>query len=127
MNRYRKTEKDIHRKIYKYVIKCFREVVRNIPKSIENYVIIRQLPASLTSVGANDTEADASLSLPDFILKYSIVRKEMKETLYWLAIVNDIKLGVEIDVTSHLKKGQEILNIVSTILTKCKLKLASNS
>ncbi len=85
MNKYRGTEKDIHTRIYKFVINCFRDVVKKIPKTTENIPIINQVSSSLTSIGANDQEADATTSKKDFIAKYSIARKETKETKYWLS------------------------------------------
>ncbi len=44
--------------------------------TIENNILIQQLVASLTSVGANDQEADATLTKKDFVAKYTIVRKK---------------------------------------------------
>lgn len=92
MNQYKDTEKDIHIRIYKFILNCFKNVVRKIPKTTENIPIISQLSSSLTSIGANDQEADASASKKDFIAKYNIVRKEIKETKYWLSLVHDADL-----------------------------------
>ena len=92
MNKYRGTEKDIHTRIYKFVIACFRDVVKKIPKTTENIPIISQLSSSLTSIGANDQEADATTSKKDFIAKYAIVRKKTKETKYWLSFIKDSSL-----------------------------------
>ena len=82
MNKYRGTEKDIHQRIYRFVVDCFVNVVKKIPKTSENVPIIQQISASLTSMGANDREADAALTRKDFISKYVIVRKETSETHY---------------------------------------------
>ncbi len=89
MNKYLNTDKDIHIRIHKFVVNCFVNIVRKIPKTTENIPIIQQISASLTSMGANDQEADAADSNRDFIAKYTIVRKETKETKYWLSIVSD--------------------------------------
>ena len=78
MNKYRNTPQDIHVRIYRFIIGCFRDVVKKIPKTTENLPIISQLSSSLTSMGANDQEADATSSKKDFIAKYSIVKKETK-------------------------------------------------
>jgi len=69
MNKYRNTEKDIHKRIYKFILGCFKDVVKKIPKTTENIPIISQLSSSLTSMGANDQEADASGSKKDFIVE----------------------------------------------------------
>lgn len=43
-------------------------------------MIDKQIVKSATSMGANDQEADGLQSKKDFIAKYSIVKKETKET-----------------------------------------------
>jgi len=60
MNTYKGTSKDIHARIYQFVVHCFRDVVMKIPRRPETTPIIEQTAASLTSIGANDREADAS-------------------------------------------------------------------
>jgi len=116
MNRYRNTEKDIHTRIYRFVLQVFRDVVKKIPKSVENNPIISQLASSLTSIGANDQEADASGSKKDFIAKYLIVKKETNETKYWLSLIKDAEILPSSIVVSHIQECQEILLIVSKIL-----------
>ena len=74
MNKYSGTDKDIHKRIHKFVVSCFVDVVRKIPKTPENIPIIRQISASLTSIGANDQEADAADSRRDFVAKYKITK-----------------------------------------------------
>ena len=121
MNKYKDTDKDIHKRIYKFVVECFCDVVQKIPKRTESLPIISQLSSSLTSIGANDREADASGSQKDFIAKYMIVRKETNETLYWLNVVRDLKLVHSDIVLPYIKECQEILNVVSSIIKSAKL------
>ncbi len=116
MNKYANTEKDIHARIYRFVVMCFNNVVKKIPKITENTPIISQLSSSLTSIGANDHEADAANSKKDFIAKYVIVKKETKETKYWLSIVKDTNMVSDLVVQPYIKESQEILLIVSTII-----------
>lgn len=116
MNKYANTDKDIHLRIHKLVVACFVNVVRKIPKSPENIPIIQQISASLTSIGANDQEADASNSKKDFILKYTIVKKETKETKYWLTIIRDTKILSSDSLDLYIRECQEILLIVSKII-----------
>lgn len=116
MNKYRGTPQDIHARMYRFIIGCFRNIIRRIPKLTENLPIISQLSSSLTSMGANDQEADATTSKKDFIAKYTIVRKETKETKYWLSFVQDAGLVDKIVVEPYTKECQEILMIVSKII-----------
>lgn len=118
MNKYRNSDLDIHVRIYKFVTDCFKDVVKKISKSAENIVIISQLTSSLTSIGANDQEADGASSKKDFIAKYSIVKKELKETRYWLSFIRDCYLLEENIVDPYALECQQILLIVSTIILK---------
>lgn len=120
MNKYANTEKDIHARIHKFVVSCFVNIVKKIPKTTENIPIIQQISASLTSMGANDQEADAANSNKDFIMKYSIVKKETKETKYWLTFIGDTAILDKNIVDPFIKEAQEILLIVSKIILNSK-------
>ena len=116
MNIYVNTPKDIHIRIHRFVVECFVKVVRIIPKTPENIPIIKQISASLTSIGANDQEADAADSKKDFIAKYKIAKKEVKETKYWLTVIGDTNILAGEAVEPYIKESQEILLIVSKII-----------
>lgn len=122
MNQYRNTDKDIHQRIYRFIVGCFREVVRKIPKIAESLPVIGQISDSLTSMGANDQEADAAGSTRDFLAKYAIVKKETKETVYWLMFIGDSELVSKGTVEYYVQEGQEILRIVSKIIENTKLR-----
>jgi four helix bundle protein len=116
MNKYRNTPLDIHNRIYKFIINCFNNVVKIIPKNTENISTIQQISSSLTSMGANDQEADAAGSKKDFIAKFVIVRKETKETRYWLRFIKDTKLINSDIVDPYINECEEILLIVGKII-----------
>lgn len=120
MNKYRDTDKDIHKRIYKFVVDCFKNIVRKIPKTKENLPIIEQICSSLTSIGANDQEADGASSSKDFIAKYMIVRKEAKETKYWLSFIKDTEILPAIIVDPHVQECHEIQMIISKIIENCR-------
>ena len=116
MNQYRNTDKDIHLRIYRYIVDCFKDVVKKIPKNTENIPTIDQLSSSLTSMGANDQEADAAGSTKDFISKYRIVKKETKETVYWLRFIKDTSVYTDSRIEYYITEGNEILKVVSKII-----------
>ncbi|KKR91983.1 MAG: hypothetical protein UU42_C0006G0022 [Candidatus Woesebacteria bacterium GW2011_GWA1_41_13b] len=70
--------------------------------------LILQAIRSGTSVGANYREADGSESKKDFIHKIMVCKKEAKETLYWLGLIqeqveaNNPELGWLIDECKQL-------------------------
>ncbi len=108
-------KRDIHERIYKYVINVLL-FIRKIPKTSENVIIIGQLARSVTSMGANDQEADGAHTKKDFISKYSIVRKETKETIYWLRMLSDLNPRLLREGQELVEEGIEIAKIVSTII-----------
>ncbi len=116
MNKYRNTPKDIHARIYNFVINCFKNIVKKIPKTSENLPIVNQISSSLTSMGANDREADGSITKKDFVAKCTIVKKETKETHYWLSFIRDTELLDKNVVEPYIKESQEILFIISKII-----------
>lgn len=110
-----KNENDIHKRIYNFVISVLN-FNKKIPKSPESSVIIYQLTKSVTSMGANDQEADGSITKKDFIHKYSIVKKEGKETIYWLCIIRDTNNLLTEEARVLINECTEIVKIVSTIM-----------
>ena len=73
-------------------------------------------------MGANDQEADGTDSRKDFIAKYAIVRKEGKETNYWLRIISDTNPKFNLRMGDLMQEGKEIVKIVSTIILNSKRK-----
>jgi len=124
MNKYSGTEKDIHIRIHKFVTSCFVNIIRKIPKTPENIPIIQQISASLTSIGANDQEADAANTNKDFILKYTIAKKETKETKYWLSLISDTVILEKTLLDPYIRESQEILLIISKIIQNSKINLS---
>ncbi len=115
-------EKDIHDLIYKFVINVIN-LTKILPKTPQNDVIIYQLIKSVTSMGANDQEADAAESRRDFIAKYTIVKKENKETNYWLKLLGDTNSSeIKQKTLALLQEGLEILRIVTSIIINTKNK-----
>ncbi len=111
--------KDIHERIYQFVIRVIN-LVRQLPKTPENIVFVNQITRSATSMGANDQEADGVDSRKDFIAKYAIVRKESKETNYWLRLISDVNPSFKFRMKNIMTEGKEIVKIVSAIILSTK-------
>lgn len=73
--------------------------LKKLPNSQILIPLINQCLRSGTSIGANYREANGASSKKDFISKIYICKKESKETLYWLELIeqslNDEKLKFE--------------------------------
>jgi four helix bundle protein len=113
---------EIHQRIFQFVIRGL-QVARYLPKTIETKIIVDQYIRSITSVGANENEADGVLTRKDFIHCYTIVRKEMKETYYWLRIIEELNPSLKPRLQLLLAENQELIKIVSTIITNTSAKL----
>ena len=67
-------------------------VARELPGDPAGKHIATQIMRSATAVGANYEEARAAESSADFIHKVSIANKELRETLWWLALIDESQL-----------------------------------
>lgn len=110
---------DIHERIYQFVIRVIN-LVKQLPKTPENIILTNQITRSVTSMGANDQEADGTDSRKDFIAKYAIVRKESKETSYWLRLISDTNSSFRPRMQDLQQEGKEIIKIVSSIILSAK-------
>lgn len=96
------------------------------PKGASNAVIGQQLLRCATSIGANDQEADGVSTKKDFIHCYTTVRKETKETVFWLRLIVETNPILEPKMGPIIKEGQEITAIVSSIVNNTRFKTEAN-
>jgi len=94
--------------------------LNKVPKTVVNMEIMKQLIRSSGSVGANYIEANESLSKKDFQMRIKICRKEAKESIYWLKLleINNSEIGKEREIL--IKEATEIMKIFGAIIEKCK-------
>ena len=86
--------------------------------------ISKQLLRSGTSIGANIREAQNPESNADFIHKFKIAAKEIKETEYWLDIIEECYENYNIEDISNLLN--EVAKITNSIITTMKNKVKDN-
>lgn len=102
--------------------KKVRLFIKRLPKTITNIEDGKQLARSSGSVGANYREANDCLSKKDFALRIRISRKEAKESIYWIELVdtgNDPAL--EEDRTILAREATELMKILGSIIVKTNL------
>jgi four helix bundle protein len=80
--------------------------------------MVKQVIRSSGSVGANYIEANESLGKKDFALRIRICRKEAKETVYWLKLVETNDNSLDIKRALYIQEGTEIMKIFGAILIK---------
>ena len=112
---------DIHERIYNFIVRVIK-LVNSLPKTSSNSIISQQLLRCATSMGANDQEADGTLTKKDFVHCYTVVRKEAKETNFWIRLVGDTNPVLKPKMGSIIKEGQELVAIISSIINNTRTK-----
>jgi four helix bundle protein len=115
-------KKDIHDRIYRFVLRVL-DRLKTVPRSPENLVLIKQVVRSSGSIGANATEADGAESKKEFIHRFTISKKEAKETFNWLSLISDHNINLKGIFAPLLKENSEITAIISKIIVNSKKKL----
>ena len=87
------------------------ELCRLLPKNREGRLIGDQLFRAGTSVAANYRSACRARSRAEFIAKLGIVEEESDESLFWLELIQELKLCQDDLVPPLMKEGNEILSI----------------
>ena len=99
--------------------KTVRTFIKKLPKNLQNIEDAKQLVRSSGSVGANYIEANESLTKKDFVYRIRISRKEAKETIYWLKLVDCGGEGVVDELRYNLvREATELMKIMSAIMRK---------
>jgi four helix bundle protein len=88
------------------------------------YVLAKQLLRSGTSIGANLTEAQYSVSRKEFLVKAQISLKECAETEYWLDLLKDTSLITAGEHTSIMADCKELLRLLISITKSTKSNLS---
>ncbi len=94
-----------------------RDFTKRLPKTPSNFEYVKQLIRSSSSIGANYIEANESLGKKDFGMRIRISRKEAKETIYWLTLIE-----CESNTTDRdrlLDECTQLMKIFGAILEKC--------
>lgn len=109
---------DLSERLFEFAVRVIK-FLRTIPYTPENKIIRNQLAKSSTSSGANYEESQGGSSKSEFGNKVRIAAREMRESNYWLRIiertVNEINDAENIYL---IKESHELLNILGSISQK---------
>lgn len=109
-------------KSYSFAINVLR-AVKILERSIENYVLVKQLIRSSTSVGANLQESQGGLTKKEFIHKMNISYREAKESKYWIKLITDSQLEGKPNAEKFINlynDGDELCKIIYSIIKSSK-------
>lgn len=95
-----------------------QKLTSTLSKTSYNQIYGKQLIRSSSSPGANYIEAIEASSRKEFILKLKICRREAKESIYWLDLIQNSNEGLQNKCEPLIKEAQEFIRIFSSsILT----------
>ena len=115
-----KPKYDLEERTFQFA-KDVRLFVKTLPNTIANFEDIKQLVRASGSVGANYIEANESLGKKDFLMRIKICRKEAKESVYFLRLINETnKLENKTEAERLIQEGIELKKIFSSIIEKSK-------
>ena len=95
--------------------KNVRLFVKKLETNIWNKEDIKQVVRSSGSIAANYIEANEKLGENDFLMKIRICKKETKETILWLRLVEVQSEDLEIERTKLINEAIELKNIIGAI------------
>ena len=95
---------------------------RSLPKDSINNRLSGQAVGSAGSVGANYREANDALGKKDFIFRLKIARKEAKEIMHWLELIEEANPELKSRMQELKQEAKEIKNILSEIINKAEKK-----
>lgn len=88
------------------------DLCRKLPGNYEGRRLADQLFRSSTSVAANYRAACRARSVKEFIAKLGIVEEEADESLFWMELIEELKLVKPEDLKTIRDENQEILSII---------------
>ena len=102
-------------------LKYGREIihlVKDLPRNTVNLALSSQAIRSGTSMGANYREANETETKKDFCYRIRICRKEGKETIYWLQLIEEANPEFKERIAPLLQETTELVKIFAAILEK---------
>ncbi len=112
---------DLQDRLFVFAVKVLK-FLQKLPGTPEYKTIRYQLSKSATSSGANYEESQAGSSKPDFTNKVRIALREMRESNYWLRIIDAINdnLNNSSELQWLIKESTELKKILGSIVTRSK-------
>jgi len=98
--------------------KNVRTFVKSFLKTTSDFEDGKQLIRSSGSRGANYIEANEAFSKKDFAHRIKICRKEAKETIYWLKLIETTSQDQEKQKPELVEEATQLMKIFSAIMRK---------
>lgn len=108
------------KRIYLYTLHALKELEKLPTKEAVTPIIVKQVVRSLTSIGANFIEAQASSSKKDFTNFISYSLKSANETKFWLGLLRDLGKMDKSVANELLTETTEIASMLGSTVLKLK-------
>jgi len=108
---------DLADRLFNFAVRVIK-FLRKLPYEPELNNIRYQLSKSSSSSGANYAEAQAAYSKADFLFKIDISLREMRESNYWLRLIDatsEFEGILKVELTDLIKESAELKNILGKI------------
>lgn len=109
----------LRQRIRKLILKTI-VFARDIPRDEVGRVFVNQLLRAITSIGANFEEASEAQTTRDIVYKLSVVKKEAKESKYWLELTCEAFSNMSDRGKILAQEVDELIRIFSSIIQKKK-------
>jgi four helix bundle protein len=115
----KKTVDDLTERLLDFAVEIIK-LIKILPKSVMGNFVGGQLLRSGTSPGANCEEACGAESRADFIHKMGLVLKELKESRFWLRLIQRAEIVKTKQVDSLARECQELCAIIAKSIITAK-------
>ena len=102
---------------------CVIKQVNTLPRTTVGRHVAGQLLRSGTSAGANYEECCAAESRLDFVHKMKIVLKELRESRFWLRLIERVQLISKSECHDLTEEVEELCNIIAKSIITAKKNL----
>ncbi len=109
--------RDLNKRLFDFSILVIN-FLKTLENTAENKVIRHQLIKAVTSAGANYEESQAASSKADFRNKIQISLREMRETNYWLRIIETLENKKQNEIKILVQESEELKKILGSISVK---------
>jgi len=110
---------DINKRCLLFGIRIIR-FCETFPQKRIAWILVDQLVRCCTSIGANIIEAKASSSRLEYKRFYEIALKSSNESLYWLEMIKEIRMGDQKELEEIIQEATEINKMVASGVIKLK-------
>jgi len=100
------------------VVRLYRALAQK--KDGAALIVGKQFLRAATSIGANLAEAQAAESTADFIHKYSIAQKEVRECGFWLDLLEKAEMLPPNRLADLRQETDELTAVITAIIVKKK-------